>query len=118
MSRCLLVCLLVLAPSVRAEEWPGWRGPRGDGTSQERGVALQWSASENVAWKVAIPGIGHSSPVVWGDRVFVTTCIEQPGKGKDRTGDRVLLCLERATGKERWRRTVLTAPLERKHSLN
>ena len=62
--------VLVLAAVAQAdpEEWSGWRGPRRDGTSLESGFPLRWSATENVLWKVPIPGKGHSSPVVWGDR--------------------------------------------------
>jgi outer membrane protein assembly factor BamB len=103
------VCLLALPAA--AEEWPGWRGPRGDGTSEEKGVPVHWGKSENVAWKTPIPGRGHSSPVVWGDRVFVTTCVEEEQK-------RLLLCLGRRDGKVLWQRAVLTAPLEGLHPLN
>jgi outer membrane protein assembly factor BamB len=113
MRRMALFALTLLAPAVplRAEEWPVWRGPRRDGTSLESGIPLEWSTTENVRWKVPIPGKGHSSPVVWVERVFVTTCVEE-------SGERVLLCLDARDGSERWRRTVLTAKLERKHSLN
>ncbi len=102
----LLVCSVVAA-----EEWPGWRGPRGDGTSLETGIPIRWSQTENVAWKVPIPGIGHSSPVVWGDRIFVTTCLEKDTR-------RMLLCLDRRDGKLLWEREVLTSKLEPKHKLN
>jgi outer membrane protein assembly factor BamB len=101
----------ILAATTGAEEWPGWRGPRGDGTSLEKDVPLRWSSTQNIAWKTPIPGVGHSSPIVWGDRVFVTTCVEDEGK-------RVLMALDRRTGKVVWERTVLTAPLEQKHALN
>jgi outer membrane protein assembly factor BamB len=97
--------------AVGAEEWPGWRGPRGDGTSSEKGIPLTWSRTENVRWKTPIPGKGHSSPIVWGERVFVTTCLEEKG-------ERVLICLDRRDGKVLWQRVVLTAKLERKHALN
>ena len=111
----LLALLVVVSPARPAcgENWPCWRGPRGDGTSLERDVPLRWDGKkgENVAWKVAIPGTGHASPIVWQDRVFVTSCRE------DRQ-ERILLCLDRRTGKTLWERTVLTAPLERKHGLN
>lgn len=93
------------------EEWPGWRGPRGDGTSLETGIPVRWNKSENIHWKVAIPGKGHSSPIIWGDRVFVTTCLENEQK-------RVLICLDRGDGKVIWERTVLVAKLEEKHGLN
>jgi hypothetical protein len=96
---------------LQAEEWPGWRGPRGDGTSTETGIPLHWSATEAIVWKTALPGIGHSSPIVWGERIFVTTCIEQDLQ-------RTLLCLDRKSGKVLWQRTVLTSKLEPKHKLN
>lgn len=93
------------------EEWPSWRGPRGDGTSRETNVPVRWSATENVLWKVPIPGKGHSSPIVWGDRLFVTTCNE-------RAKTRLLLCLDRRDGKVLYQRLVLRSPLERKNRLN
>jgi outer membrane protein assembly factor BamB len=107
---CLLALVLVVAPG-RAEEWPAWRGPRGDGTSAETGIPLHWGPAANVAWKTPIPGIGHSSPIVWGDRIFLTTCLEKQLQ-------RVLLCLDRKSGKLLWQRVVLTSPLEPKHPLN
>jgi outer membrane protein assembly factor BamB len=103
-------CLLC-AVTLSAEEWPGWRGPRGDGTSTETNVPLKWGKDENLRWKVPIPGVGHSSPIVWGDRVFVTSCMEEDQK-------RLLLCLDRRDGKVLWQRVVLTAKLEEKHKLN
>ena len=105
---CAVVCL---TPSVAAEDWPVWRGPRGDGTSLESNPPVRWSPTENIHWKAPLPGIGHSSPIVIGDRVFVTTCMLQEQERK-------LLCLDRRTGKLLWDRVVLTAPLERKHKLN
>jgi outer membrane protein assembly factor BamB len=107
----LVVVFVVMVTVARAEEWPGWRGPRRDGTSEETGIPTRWSPTEHVLWKVPIPGKGHSSPIVWGDRIFVTTCLENELK-------RVLLCLDRRSGKVLWERVVLTAKLERKHSLN
>ncbi|MEI9898349.1 MAG: PQQ-binding-like beta-propeller repeat protein [Chthoniobacter sp.] len=97
----------------RAEDWPGWRGPRGDGTSAEKQVPLTWDATkgEGVAWVAEIPGEGHSSPIVLGQRVFVTAALPE-------TEDRLLLCLDRDSGREIWRRTVFTSPLERKHREN
>ena len=60
----------------RRDDWPQFRGPTGDGISDARGVPLTWSDTENVAWKVPVPGLGRSSPVVLGDRVWVTTAVE------------------------------------------
>ena len=59
-----------------AAEWPQWRGAAGNGVSIEKNVPLEWSATKNVAWKREIPGIGHSQPVVWMDRIFLTSDIE------------------------------------------
>src|SRR5438445_456259 len=60
-----------------ASHWPGWRGPHGDGHSPEKQVLLRWSATENIRWKVALPDEGNSSPIVWGQRIFVTQATEK-----------------------------------------
>ena len=109
--RAALVFVIAFCATVRAEDWPQWRGPRGDGTSLETGIPTHWSATENVRWKTPIPGGGHSSPIVSGDRIFLTTCIED-------TNQRMLLCLDRVNGKILWQKEVLKAPLEHKHDLN
>jgi outer membrane protein assembly factor BamB len=106
-----LALLVAYVSPLRAENWPGWRGPRGDGTSGETSISLRWNEKENIAWKVEIPGKGHSSPVIWEDRIFVTSCLEDQQK-------RVLLCLDRKTGKVIWDKVVLKAGLEPKHELN
>ncbi len=105
----------VTSVTADAENWPQWRGPQGDGVSREKDVPTVWNGvtGENVLWKVKLPGWGHSSPVVWEDRVFVTAC-EESGE----QGHRLLLCLDRDTGALRWKQVVLSAPLEKKHQLN
>ena len=105
--------VLIAAASASAENWPGWRGPRGDGSSLDKHVPTSWNGEtgENIVWKVAIPGVGHASPVIWQDRVFLVSCLEE-------SEERVLLSLDRKTGQELWRRTVFKAPLETKHTLN
>jgi len=103
--------LLITAVSAAAEDWPQWRGPRLDGTSREHGVPLHWSANSNVLWKTPLPGTGHASPIVLGDRVFTVASVPE-------TEARLLLCLDRRSGRLLWQTTVLTAPLEKKHSLN
>jgi len=108
---CLVLSLAALSLRAPAEDWPCWRGPRLDGSSLETGVPIHWSPTSNILWRTEIPGIGHASPIVWRDRVFVVTAL-------DETQDRVLLCLDRATGKILWQQTVLTSPFEPKHSLN
>lgn len=69
--------LLGPRPAV-AENWPGWRGPRGDGTSEETGLPVSWSATENVIWKKPLGTFSTSSPIVWGGKVFITA---QVGRG-------------------------------------
>jgi outer membrane protein assembly factor BamB len=103
--------LLSSASFARAENWPAWRGPRGDGTSLETNVPIGWSATSNIVWKTEIPGDGHASPVIWVDRVFTVTA--EPD-----TQDRTLLCLDRKTGRILWQKTVIHSLLEKKHSLN
>jgi outer membrane protein assembly factor BamB len=105
------VLILGLAFSAAGENWPCWRGPRLDGTSLETNVPIHWSATSNVIWKTELPGSGHASPIVYGDRIFTVSAATE-------TQDRLLLCVDRKSGQLLWRRTVLTAPLEDKHTLN
>lgn len=106
------VCLIQLAaPCVRAENWPQWRGPRGDGSATEPKLPTTWSASENIQWKVKVPASGHASPIVWGDRIFIA------GAKTDQT-TRVLTALDRSNGQILWEKEVIKAPLERIHKLN
>src|SRR5689334_23242099 len=67
---------LTLSLTVFADDgaWPQWRGPRYDGVAQGS-APIHWSAADSVAWKGPVPGKGHSSPVLWGDRIFLTTAI-------------------------------------------
>jgi outer membrane protein assembly factor BamB len=104
-----------------AESWPQFRGPQSSGVSEGTGLPEAWSATENVLWKVKVPGSGWSSPVVWGDRVFVTSAIQEEGesepvkKGLYIGGDRpaagalqrwMVYCIDWATGKIVWERTA------------
>ncbi len=90
-----------------AEDWPQFRGPGGNGVSPAVGLPLHWSETQNVRWKVAIPGRGHSSPVVLGERIWMTTAVntatKEMGQGADRmqVAEQVVLgavCLDRASG--------------------
>jgi outer membrane protein assembly factor BamB len=94
-----------------AEDWPGWRGPRADGTVADTGYPLKWTATENVKWKLELPGTGHASPVVSRGRVFVSGCVEAKKT-------RVLSCADRATGKLLWDKSVVVSELEKKHGEN
>jgi outer membrane protein assembly factor BamB len=76
--------ILLLPCFMTAENWPQWRGPLGTGISTEKELPTQWSAKQNVAWRAELPGLGVSSPVVWGNQVFVTY---QIGAGTLRRGN-------------------------------
>jgi outer membrane protein assembly factor BamB len=96
----VLVAPFVLTSSAfgqeRASDWPRWRGPNADGVADGRHVPIRWSPTENVRWSVKLPGWGTSSPVVYSDRVFVTSHV------KDKKS-LLTLCFDRNTGKELWR---------------
>jgi outer membrane protein assembly factor BamB len=90
--------LLTLIGPVRADNWPQWRGPSADGVSKETGIPTEWSETKNVVWKLPLPGMGGSTPAVWGDRLFLTS---------EEGSDVVLLCVSTA-GKELWKRKLGT----------
>ena len=95
-----LALALALTASLSAADWPQWRGPRGNGATDEKNLPSKWSATENVAWRASIGGLGVSSPIVSGDRVFVTsqigTGVRKPGnhprlaQGSGTVGERAL----------------------------
>ncbi|MGE3803400.1 MAG: PQQ-binding-like beta-propeller repeat protein, partial [Gemmataceae bacterium] len=137
MIRCpgalLLVCCLTATTS--AGNWPGWRGPTGQGTSPDKNLPVKWSPSENVRWKVALPDSGNSTPIIWGDRVFVTQASDKtwPVKPADgmkivgnanytprygAAGRRSVLCFNRADGKLLWQRDVVYKEKEPTHPDN
>jgi outer membrane protein assembly factor BamB len=74
-SLALALALTLLGASLSAENWPQWRGPGGQGISSEKQLPTEWSSTKNILWKAPLPS-GHSSPSVWGDRIFVTAAIE------------------------------------------
>ena len=96
----LVVCTwaAVAALPAGADNWPNWRGPAVDGVAAGTGYVSSWSPTEHVLWRLKLPGLGASTPAVWGDRVIVTCAVD----GKD-----AVLCLDR-NGKEIWRREVGT----------
>jgi len=96
----LLVFVLVAVNLSWAENWPGFRGPTRQGISQEKDVPTQWSQTSNVLWKTLVPGNGWSSPIVSGDRVFVTTATQEGVSFR-------LVCLDRRTGSIVWDKQVL-----------
>jgi outer membrane protein assembly factor BamB len=103
---CCLVAFFLLVPSAIASDWPQLRGPTGQGISSQRGLPLTWSADKNVVWKVNLPGAGWSSPIVIGERIFLTsyTGFMVPGKPVGNMDDlkRQISCLDRKTGNLLW----------------
>jgi outer membrane protein assembly factor BamB len=94
--------VLARAPETRAERpaedhWGQWRGPSGQGYSKDTRIPLTWSEKDNVLWKTRLPGVGNSSPVVWGDRVFLTA---SSGDGDER----YVICVRASDGKVLWNR--------------
>ncbi|MDB6039724.1 MAG: outer rane biosis protein BamB [Verrucomicrobiales bacterium] len=106
-----LLTALLLSGTAFAHNWPCWRGAQEDGTSLETNMPVHWSASENIRWKTELPGNGHASPIVWGDKIFTVTAVLE-------SNERRLLCLNRKTGAIVWQKTVVTTPAEGKHGLN
>jgi len=81
---------------VAAENWPQWRGPDNDGISKETNLPTKWSATQNVAWTLPMPGMAGSTPIVWGDRIFLTSA----------DGDDLVLLSVSTAGKELWKRKI------------
>ena len=90
-----LLFAFTLPAIAHGEDFAQWRGPRGDGISTAKGLPTKWGVDQNVAWKMPLPEPGNSTPVVWGDRIFVTQPIAKENR-------RTLLCLDRASGKTLW----------------
>lgn len=123
-SIALVLCAAAFASS---NDWPGWRGPEGNGISTLKGLPTSWSKEQNVAWRTPLPGKGHSSPAVMGNRVFLTTDTEGepvPGKvvpkhtamgrpfrnpdsrGADLKHTLKVHCFDAASGKQLWETVV------------
>ncbi len=105
-----LAILVLSASFLSAANWPSWRGPTGDGVSTEKHLPTHWSPTENVRWKTPLPERGNSTPVVWGNRVFVTQAIEKENR-------RTLMCFDRNNGKLLWQQGVV-AEKETTHQTN
>jgi outer membrane protein assembly factor BamB len=127
---CVAICELAFGAD--PGQWPKWRGPDDNGMARTE-APLHWSDTENIKWKAAIPGRGHSSPVLWGDRIFLTTAVPTAApvdaprrRGNDFGGDPEpqpehrfeVICLDKKTGKVLWQRTAKTAaPHEGFHNM-
>lgn len=107
-SAVLLVLLAMTSAPIQAGDWPRFRGPNGDGVSTEGPIPAKWDLATNLKWKADLPGKGSSSPIVLGDRIFVT-CYS--GYGEAAGGDaaqlaRHLVCVDKPSGKILWTKTV------------
>lgn len=99
MNRKLILAALLVAActaGARADNWPQWRGLKNDGHSAEKGLPTEWSADKNVVWKLQMPGMGASTPVVWGDKIFLTSV----------DGDDIVLLCAGTDGKVKWKQPV------------
>ena len=91
-------------------DWPWWRGPTRDGiAAANQKPPLHWSESQNVLWKTAVPGRGHSSPTTFGDQVFLATCDEE-------REIQSVLCYHRKTGAQVWKTDVHQGEIEKKEN--
>lgn len=106
---CLLVAAIAFATSASvaaASDWPHWRGPAVTGVSPDADPPMRWSESENVKWKVEIPGGGHASPVVWRDRVYLQTAVPIDPDSDESPLRFEVLAIDRGTGKFVWRKAA------------
>lgn len=121
MLAALAAALAATAAAETADRhWPQWRGPDGNGVAPHGDPPVRWSETENVRWKVEVPGQGHSTPVVWDDRIYLLSAVEagEPKAAAEPSGRNVLpdrelrfvvLAIDRATGRTLWERTAVTA---------
>jgi hypothetical protein len=116
---------LVTLPEASAQNWPQFRGPGSQGISTEIGLPVQWSATSNVIWKTVLPGPGHSSPIVWGDRIFLTAFRSERLSNayvaralQSPLGQLLVLAVDKTSGKILWERTVKASSVEDVHPTN
>jgi outer membrane protein assembly factor BamB len=107
----LLASFLLLAGVVNAQTWPQFRGPNTQGRSAETGLPLKWSGAENIMWKTELPGESWSSPVVWGNRVFITTATDGGVSCR-------VIAIDRKTGAILWNKEVFKQIIRRKENRN
>ncbi len=118
---CGLLLLGIVQARAAEENWPQWRGPYGTGAAPNANPPVEWSEAKNVRWKVAVPGKGHSTPIVWGDRIFLTTAVPfgetlppkystapgtHDGVPVTRQHEFIVLAINRRDGKVLWQKTV------------
>ena len=108
----LLVFVALAGVASFAEEarWPGWRGPQYNGHTDDARLPVKWS-DDNVVWKTSLPGTGQSSPVIWGDRIFLTSSLRE---GRER----LVFCVDRKSGKILWQQSAWKGEPEPSHDMN
>ena len=122
----LACCSLLVLPAAAEDDdhyWPQWRGPLGTGVAPHANPPVKWSEVENIRWKIALPGTGHSTPIVWGDRVLLTTAVPYGDPMEPRYDSAhgahdsvpvtqrhrfIVLAISRREGKILWQRTLHT----------
>ena len=97
--------------AARADNWPAWRGPTGQGLCGETDLPLRWSPTENVKWKTELPGPGNSTPIIWDENVFITQATEDGRR-------RWTICFDRRDGSRRWSKEVRFDGKEPTHDTN
>ncbi len=118
-NRLLFLSLSLTSATLPAADWPEFRGPDAQGHSDATNLPLTWSPTSHIAWKTAVAGVGWSSPVVVGDRIFLTSAVSLSGK-EEATADRSLraLALDATTGKTVWDVELFQAKTPRAHRKN
>lgn len=127
------VLLVFLSLTAKAANWPSWRGPTGMGVSDEKNLPVEWSPTQNVRWKVALPSPGNSTPIIWGDRVFITQAndvtvwppkVPENFAGGSSAGGhavaekRSVMCFQRTDGQLLWQRDTIYKDKEITHPTN
>ncbi len=108
-----LICLITFftTSAVHADgNWPGWRGPDGTGQCPDGAVPVEWNA-KSIVWKSALPGVGQSSPILWGERIFLTAALQEGKK-------RVVFCVDRTKGSILWQQEAWSGAPEKSHQMN
>ncbi len=102
MKRVAIAAVMVssMVAALSAENWPQWRGPSLNGVSGERNLPVRWSATENVAWTLAVPSRSGATPIVWEDHIFLNVALQ------DAAGDLELWAVDRGTGDVRWKKPL------------
>jgi len=107
-----LPAIVAFATTACAAHWPTWRGDvEGAGVTKQKNLPLEWSDTKNIRWKVPLPDGGNSTPIVWGDRLFLTQSVTKDNR-------RTVMCFDRTEGKLLWQSGVAWTEKEETHESN